>query len=73
MSARRERGGGQTDAGVSKRIDSVDVISNILYVSENRVKLAKLAHHFLQIERDRPEVCCMVGAWPFYIRTPPMV
>ncbi|EJD02696.1 TPR-like protein [Fomitiporia mediterranea MF3/22] len=43
------------------RIDDIDILSNILYVAENRVKLSKLAHHYLNIDKDRPEVCCMVG------------
>ncbi|KAH8080266.1 hypothetical protein BXZ70DRAFT_640964 [Cristinia sonorae] len=43
------------------RIDDIDVYSNILYVSENRLELAKLAHEFLPLEKDRPEICCLVG------------
>ncbi|KLO15382.1 TPR-like protein [Schizopora paradoxa] len=43
------------------RIDDIDIFSNILYVAENRSKLSKLAHHFLAIDKDRPEVCCLVG------------
>lgn len=43
------------------RIDDIDIFSNILYVAENRTKLSKLAHHFLAIDKDRPEVCCLVG------------
>ncbi|KIL66252.1 hypothetical protein M378DRAFT_161115 [Amanita muscaria Koide BX008] len=43
------------------RIDDIDVFSNILYVTENRLKLSKLAHEFLDLDKDRPEVCCLVG------------
>ncbi|KII92586.1 hypothetical protein PLICRDRAFT_695920 [Plicaturopsis crispa FD-325 SS-3] len=43
------------------RIDDIDVFSNILYVTENRLRLSKLAHEFLALDKDRPEVCCLVG------------
>ncbi|KIJ40939.1 hypothetical protein M422DRAFT_60533 [Sphaerobolus stellatus SS14] len=43
------------------RIDDIDVFSNILYVMENKTKLSKLAHDFLALDKDRPEVCCIVG------------
>ncbi|KAL5523535.1 hypothetical protein ACEPAG_7708 [Sanghuangporus baumii] len=43
------------------RIDDIDILSNILYVAENKVKLSKLAHYYLGVDKDRPEVCCMVG------------
>lgn len=43
------------------RVDDIDILSNILYVADNRNKLSKLAHHFLDVDKDRPEVCCMVG------------
>lgn len=45
------------------RIDDIDVFSNILYVTENRLKLSRLAHEFLALDKDRPEVCCLVGAY----------
>lgn len=44
------------------RIDDIDVYSNILYVSENRTELSKLAHDFLALDKDRPEICALVGA-----------
>jgi len=44
------------------RIDDIDVFSNILYVTDNRVKLSKIAHEFLALDKDRPEICCLVGA-----------
>lgn len=46
------------------RIDNIDIFSNILYVTDNRLKLSKLAHEFLRLEKDRPEVCCLVGTFP---------
>ena len=47
------------------RIDDIDILSNVLYVSENRLELSKLAHEVLALERDRPEICCLVGVWSF--------
>lgn len=47
------------------RIDDIDVYSNILYVTENRLTLSRLAHDFLALDKDRPEVCCLVGTIPF--------
>lgn len=46
------------------RIDDIDVFSNILYVTDNRLKLSRLAHEFLALDKDRPEVCCLVGELP---------
>lgn len=43
------------------RVDDIDVYSNILYVTENRLTLSRLAHDFLALDKDRPEVCCLVG------------
>jgi anaphase-promoting complex subunit 8 len=47
------------------RIDDIDVYSNILYVTENRLTLSRLAHDFLALDKDRPEVCCLVGTISF--------
>lgn len=44
------------------RIDDIDILSNILYVSEKRAELASLAQEYSKVERNRPEVCCLVGA-----------
>jgi anaphase-promoting complex subunit 8 len=43
------------------RVEDLDVFSNILYVSEKRAELAALAHDYVQVDRLRPEVCCLVG------------
>lgn len=48
------------------RIDDIDVYSNILYVTENRLDLSKLAHDFLTLDKNRPEVCCLVGKMPLF-------
>lgn len=45
------------------RIDDIDVFSNILYVTDNKLKLSRLAHEFLALDKDRPEVCCLVGSY----------
>lgn len=44
-----------------ERIDDIDIYSNILYVTDNHLKLSKLAHEFLALDKDRPEVCCLIG------------
>ncbi|KAF7361838.1 hypothetical protein MVEN_00528300 [Mycena venus] len=43
------------------RIEDIDIYSNILYVTDSRLKLSRLANEFLTLDRDRPEVCCLVG------------
>jgi len=43
------------------RLDDVDVLSNILYVSEKRAELAALAQEYTRLDRVRPEVCCLIG------------
>ena len=51
------------------RIDDIDVYSNILYVTENRLTLSRLAHDFLALDKDRPEVCCLVGRLLLFLRS----
>ena len=43
------------------RLEDLDTYSNILYVSEKRAELAQLAQEFIKTDRNRPEVCCLVG------------
>ncbi|KAF8210340.1 hypothetical protein K438DRAFT_1710994 [Mycena galopus ATCC 62051] len=43
------------------RVEDIDIYSNILYVTDSRLKLSRLANEFLTLDRDRPEVCCLVG------------
>ncbi|KAJ7287468.1 hypothetical protein C8J57DRAFT_1283989 [Mycena rebaudengoi] len=44
-----------------QRIENIDIFSNILHVTDHRLKLSRLAQDFLTLDRDRPEVCCLVG------------
>jgi len=43
------------------RLDAMDNYSNVLYVLENRPKLAFLAQLATQVDKFRPETCCIVG------------
>ncbi|CAK5265759.1 unnamed protein product [Mycena citricolor] len=43
------------------RVEDVDTYSNILYTVDNRLKLSRMANDLLLTDRDRPEVCCLVG------------
>ncbi|KAL0956553.1 hypothetical protein HGRIS_002690 [Hohenbuehelia grisea] len=43
------------------RVDQVDTFSNILYVTNDHVRLSRLAEDFLALDKDKPEVCCLVG------------
>ncbi|EPQ57253.1 TPR-like protein [Gloeophyllum trabeum ATCC 11539] len=43
------------------RIDGVDIYANILFVMHDTVKLSKLAFDYLDQEKDRPEICCLIG------------
>ncbi|EJD42767.1 cell division control protein 23 [Auricularia subglabra TFB-10046 SS5] len=43
------------------RMENVDVYTNILYVMDKRIKLSKLAHDFLKMDKNSPEVCYLVG------------
>ncbi|RXK34892.1 anaphase-promoting complex subunit 8 [Tremella mesenterica] len=43
------------------RMDEVDIYSNMLYVMDKRAKLGKLAHEYAEIDRNRAEVCCLIG------------
>ncbi|KPV73847.1 uncharacterized protein RHOBADRAFT_54441 [Rhodotorula graminis WP1] len=43
------------------RLDDIDVLSNILYVSDKRPELAALAQEYTRLDRTRPEVCCLIG------------
>jgi anaphase-promoting complex subunit 8 len=43
------------------RVDDMDIYSNILHVMENRTALSKLAHDLLALDKERSEVCCVVG------------
>lgn len=43
------------------RLEDVDTYSNILYVMEKRAKLSQLAQRYTELDRHRPETCCLVG------------
>jgi anaphase-promoting complex subunit 8 len=43
------------------RMEEVDIFSNMLYVMDKRAKLGKLAHEYAEIDRNRAEVCCLIG------------
>ncbi|ORY28646.1 cell division control protein 23 [Naematelia encephala] len=43
------------------RMEDVDIYSNMLYVMDRRAKLATLAHEYAEIDRNRAEVCCLIG------------
>ncbi|KAF8204287.1 hypothetical protein K438DRAFT_1905448 [Mycena galopus ATCC 62051] len=43
------------------RIDDLDILANILYAVENKEKLSALAQFFLVLNKDRPEVCYLLG------------
>jgi anaphase-promoting complex subunit 8 len=42
-------------------LDNLDTYSNLLYVKEQRVELAHLAHKTVEIDKFRTETCCVVG------------
>jgi len=43
------------------RLDNLDIYSNLLYVNEQRVELAHLAHKSVEIDKYRTETCCVIG------------
>lgn len=43
------------------RIENVDLYTNILYVMDKRIKLSKLAHDFMKMDKNSPGVCYLVG------------
>ena len=43
------------------RLDNLDTYSNLLYVKEQRVELAHLAHKTVDIDKYRTETCCVIG------------
>ena len=52
------------------RLEDLDVLSNILYVSEKRAELATLAQEYTRVDRMRPETCCLVGEFLSLSRLP---
>ncbi|KAG0245784.1 anaphase promoting complex subunit 8 [Mortierella sp. GBAus27b] len=43
------------------RLDSLDVFSNVLFVTDNRARLSFLAHTCAMTDNFRPETCCIIG------------
>ncbi|KAI1298576.1 Anaphase-promoting complex subunit 23 [Mortierella claussenii] len=43
------------------RLDSLDVFSNVLFVTNNRERLSFLAHSCAMTDNYRPETCCIIG------------
>ncbi|KAG0211353.1 Anaphase-promoting complex subunit 23 [Mortierella sp. GBA30] len=43
------------------RLDSLDVFSNVLFVTDSRAKLSFLAHSCATTDNYRPETCCIIG------------
>ena len=43
------------------RYENIDIYSNILFIKENYCELANLAHRCFQIDKYRPETCCVIG------------
>ncbi|KAG0315645.1 anaphase-promoting complex component apc8 [Dissophora globulifera] len=43
------------------RLDSLDVFSNVLFVTDSRVRLSFLAHSCAMTDNYRPETCCVIG------------
>ncbi|KAF9162243.1 Anaphase-promoting complex subunit 23 [Mortierella sp. AD011] len=43
------------------RLDSMDVFSNVLFVTDSRARLSFLAHSCAMTDNFRPETCCVIG------------
>jgi anaphase-promoting complex subunit 8 len=43
------------------RLDNLDIYSNLLFVKEMKKEMAFLAHKAVEINKYRPETCCVVG------------
>lgn len=45
------------------RLDEMDVYSNMLYINEERDKLAYIAQAAIKVDRYRAETCCIIANW----------
>lgn len=43
------------------RLDNLDIFSNLLFVREQKTEMANLAHKAVEINKYRPETCCIIG------------
>lgn len=50
------------------RLDNLDMYSNVLFIKDMRVEMAQLAHKVVEINKYRPESCCVIGNY-FSIRS----
>ena len=45
------------------RLDYLDIYSNLLFVRELKTEMAALAHKAVEINKYRPETCCVIGGY----------
>ncbi|XP_055386594.1 cell division cycle protein 23 homolog [Condylostylus longicornis] len=43
------------------RLDNLDTFSNLLFVKDLKTEMASLAHKAVEINKYRPETCCVIG------------
>jgi len=43
------------------RLDEIEIYSNMLYVMGKKAKLGQMAHEYAQVNKNRAEVCCLIG------------
>jgi hypothetical protein len=48
-------------------MNDIDQYSNMLFVMKEGEKLFKLAHEYMKIEEDRPEVQVLIGEWTLQV------
>lgn len=49
------------------RLEEIEIYSNMLYVMNRKAKLGKLAHEYAEVDKNRAEVCCLIGEWSQYL------
>ncbi len=49
------------------RLEEIEIYSNMLYVMNRKAKLGKMAHEYGAIDKNRAEVCCLIGECPPHI------
>jgi hypothetical protein len=45
------------------RLDEIEIYSNMLYVMGKKAKLGQMAHEYAQVNKNRAEVCCLIGEY----------
>lgn len=43
------------------RLENMDIYSNLLFVKEMKKEMSELAHKAMEINKYRPETCCVIG------------